>query len=246
MRTAVDFPCTLAGLPTRMSGARIAEAASGLRHDLFGLAVKPIEVEALVRKLRQLVINGGVARIMWDIDHAVHDEEGRPALGACEHDPDVPRTVLISLNRELLVDQPALMRSTAAHELGHAIFDMPSAFGRNARRVFRTMTTPAIARPGAPINWAEWRADEFMGAFLVPPDRLWHAVARQAGLQGLPFRWRANGRRAPHPIIEVDPADPALNCLTDDLAETFGVSPAFMAVRLRKAGAVLTAQSARR
>jgi len=56
--------------------------------------------------------------VAWDIDHPVHDDDGEPVLGVCEHDPAEPGTVMISLNGELLRDQPELLRSTAIHELG--------------------------------------------------------------------------------------------------------------------------------
>jgi hypothetical protein len=39
---------------------------------------------------------------VWDAAHPVHDEAGEPVLGVCEHDPQEPATVMISLNVENL------------------------------------------------------------------------------------------------------------------------------------------------
>ncbi len=76
-------------------------------------------------------------------------------LGVCEHDPQEPATVMISLNGELLGCQPEMLRSTAAHELGHAIFYMPAAVAKGSARAFRSGVI--AARDAAPIDWREWR-----------------------------------------------------------------------------------------
>jgi hypothetical protein len=103
-------------------------------------------------------VNGEAFAVCWGLDRPVHDEEGHEALGACETDPDLPGTVLISINESLLSHQPEVVRSTAVHEFAHAIFDMPAAISGHRRRAFRTSFAPALARPGAAMEWAEWRA----------------------------------------------------------------------------------------
>jgi hypothetical protein len=93
--------------------------------------------------------------------------------------PNCPTWVCISINTSLLAHQPEVIRSTAAREFAPAIFDMPAILevgpvrlaargiaqigsadlggGGNIRRTFRTTAAPTIARPGAPIDWVEWR-----------------------------------------------------------------------------------------
>ncbi len=131
---------------------------------------------------------------------------------------------------------PRPARSTAAHEFAHAIFDMPAAMGGDIRRTFRTSVAPAIARPCAPIDWVEWRADEFMGAFLVPADKLARLLPKHASALDLPFRWRAAPDGRSVPFVDLDPSEGTLGLLVDDLAEAFSVTAAFMSVRLAKGG----------
>ena len=191
---------------------------------------------ALTAKTARLVVNGKPITLSWGLDRPIHDENGHEALGVCENDPELPDTVMISVNASLLAHQPEVIRSTAAHEFAHAIFDMPAAMGGNIRRTFRTSVAPAIAKPGAPIDWVEWRADEFMGAFLVPADKLARVLPKHASALDLPFRWRAAPDGRSVPFVDLDPSEGSLGLLVDDLAEAFGVTAAFMSVRLAKGG----------
>lgn len=236
MVLSIAYPSTSAGVPHRLSAPAIAQIADDIRARLFGVPPRPIDVSALVAKTARLVINGRPIRLCWSLDHPVHDEDGHEALGVCENDPEMPDTVMISINASLLAHQPEVIRSTVAHEFAHAIFDMPAAMGRNIRRTFRSSMAPAIARPGAPIDWAEWRADEFMGAFLTPADKLARVLPKHASALGLPFRWRSAANGRPIPFVDVEPSEGVLGLLVDDLAQTFGVTPAFMSVRLAKGG----------
>ena len=191
---------------------------------------------ALIAKTARLVVNGKPITLSWGLDRPIHDENRHEALGVCENDPELPDTVMISVNASLLAHQPEVIRSTAAHEFAHAIFDMPAAMGGNIRRTFRTSVASAIARPGAPIDWVEWRADEFMGAFLVPADKLARVLPKHASALDLPFRWRAAPDGRSVPFVDLDPSEGTLGLLVDDLAEAFGVTAAFMSVRLAKGG----------
>jgi hypothetical protein len=194
---------------------------------------------ALIAKTARLAVNGRPITLSWGLDRPIHDDDGREALGVCENDPELPDTVMISINTSLLAHQPEVIRSTAAHEFAHAIFDMPAAMGGNIRRTFRTTAAPAIARPGAPIDWVEWRADEFMGAFLVPADKLARVLPKHASALDLPFRWRAAPDGRSVPFVDLDPSEGTLGLLVDDLAEAFGVTAAFMSVRLAKGGFIV-------
>jgi hypothetical protein len=102
--------------------------------------------------------------------------------------------------------------------------------GGNIRRTFRTSIGSAVSKLESPIDWVEWRADEFMGAFLVPADRLAHVLPRYASALELPFRWRAaqtlpiNKSGRPLPFVDLDPSEDLLGLLVDDLTEP-SVSP---------------------
>ena len=236
MVLAIAYPSTAAGDPHRLSAQKIASIASDIRSRLFGIQPRPVDVAALIAKTARLVVNGKPITLSWGLDRPIHDENGHEALGVCENDPELPDTVMISINASLLAHQPEVIRSTAAHEFAHAIFDMPAAMGGNIRRTFRTSVAPAIAKPGAPIDWVEWRADEFMGAFLVPADKLARVLPKHASALDLPFRWRAAPDGRSVPFVDLDPSEGTLGLLVDDLAEAFGVTGAFMSVRLAKGG----------
>lgn len=236
MVLAIAYPSTAAGDPHRLSAQKIASIASDIRSRLFGIQPRPVDVAALIAKTARVVVNGKPITLSWGLDRPIHDENGHEALGVCENDPELPDTVMISVNASLLAHQPEVIRSTAAHEFAHAIFDMPAAMGGNIRRTFRTSVAPAVAKPGAPIDWVEWRADEFMGAFLVPADKLARVLPKHASALDLPFRWRAAPDGRSVPFVDLDPSEGTLGLLVDDLAEAFGVTAAFMSVRLAKGG----------
>lgn len=236
MVLAIAYPSTASGDPHRLSAQTIGRIASDIRTRLFGVQPRPVDVAALIARTTRLVVNGKPITLSWGLDRPIHDENGLEALGVCENDPELPDTVMISINTSLLAHQPEVIRSTAAHEFAHAIFDMPAAMGGNIRRTFRTSVAPAIAKPGAPIDWVEWRADEFMGAFLVPADKLARVLPKHASALDLPFRWRAAPDGRSVPFVDLDPSEGTLGLLVDDLAEAFGVTAAFMSVRLAKGG----------
>jgi hypothetical protein len=112
---------------------------------------------------------------------------------------------------------------------------MPAAIGKGAGRAFRSRIG---SRPeGAPIDWREWRADEFMGAFLTPPRQLARAFAREAGELGLQLRWR--GTEIPTPSLSPGAVGwSTIDGIAGSLAEQFGVSESFIGVRLRRYGLV--------
>jgi hypothetical protein len=232
----VEYPCFGSGEPARLSADAIRRLGADLRQRLLGYTARPFEPTELFRRACELRVNGRRLRIAWDAEHAVHDEAGEPVLGVCEHDPHEPATVMISLNAELLGGQPEMLRSTAAHELGHAIFDMPAAVAKGAARAFRSGAV-AVRHP-APIDWREWRADEFMGAFLAPRRQLARAFAREAAAFGAAIRWKVIDE-IPTPCVAANEAGwPAIDAIAGALAEEFGVTSAFIGVRLRKYGLI--------
>ena len=228
----VEYPTTAGGEPARMSAAQVYEVAAAVRRQIGGFPKKPPAFKAIVGRTRSVSVNGRRLRLLWDIGGEVRDDRGRRVLGACMHDPGgPPNTVMIRVNGEHLKGQPEVIRSTAVHEFAHAIFDMPGVLGES-RRVFRTIAEPTASK-GNVLDWSEWRANEFMGGFLVPWDRLSRAVAAQAAVLGLRFRWRERAGKVMS-VISAEPQDERVGWLIDHLAEAFGVTPRFMATRLRK------------
>ena len=234
----VAYPSYPSGEPRPMKAAVVQDIATELRRQLFKGAARKIEVPELVRRAVQMKINGREVRFNWDIAHAIRCKDGEFLLGICEYDPQEPHSVMISIHSEL-VEEPELFRSTTAHELAHAIFDMPAGLGGKPRRVFRTRQD--LTRSVAPIDWREWRANEFMGTFLVPYHALSKDFARSVSGTDLRLRWRGNGEVPIPALLASETAGEAIDGITDLLAEEFGVSPAFMAVRLRKCGHVVAA-----
>jgi len=81
-------------------------------------------------------------------------------------------------------------------------------------------------------DWQEWRANEFMGAFLAPKDLLREYLLRVAVDLRLPLVGEGpidlpvlDGRRAGHDEVEA---------LAVELADLFGLSLPFIQVRLEK------------
>ena len=160
MPIVIDYPATAAGEPRPMNAAFLGGRAGALRRELFGVRAEPIEVAELAAKTKRLVVNGRRVRIAWDIEHDVRDNKGKPVLGLCEVDADAPDTVMISISGARLIDRPELFRSTAVHELAHAIFDMPAALGRKSRKAVYASGAETPSVGGGRIDWTEWRANK--------------------------------------------------------------------------------------
>ncbi len=234
MVASVEYPSFGSGEPVRLSAETIRALGADLRRRLLGFVVRPVNPDDLFRRTARLRVNGTQLRLVWDAEHPVHDEEGSPVLGVCEYDPAEPGEVMISLNSDLLEDRPELLRSTAAHELGHAIFDMPAALTAGSARAFRSgLKAPA---KDAPIDWREWRADEFMGAFLAPRRQLTRAFIREASAVGASIAWCGE---APTPCMKTSRNGwSAIEAIVAALAGEFGLSESFIVVRLRKYGLI--------
>jgi hypothetical protein len=237
MAVSVEYPSFGSGEPVRLSAEAIRTLGADLRRRLLGFVVRPLDPAALFRRTTRLRVNGRPLRLVWDAEHPVHDDKGIPVLGVCEHDPDEPDDVMISLNSDLLEDRPELLRSTAAHELGHAIFDMPAAMVGGTARAFRSRVEARAA--DAPIDWREWRADEFMGAFLAPRRQITRAFMREASAIGASIAWRGGDSDAPTPCMKASRNGwSAIEAIVTALAGEFGLSESFIAVRLRKYGMI--------
>ena len=114
--------------PKPIKATGIWAFAQGVRKQVMGTQHRRIaDVRALADRVGAVSINGIAYRLVWDFDHKVHDEDGRPVMGVCEHDPHEPGQVMISIDAAAGSERQDVERSTTLHELGHALFDMPAA-----------------------------------------------------------------------------------------------------------------------
>ncbi|MET3791805.1 ImmA/IrrE family metallo-endopeptidase [Aquamicrobium terrae] len=220
--------------PRLRSPQEVWAVATQLRRQVPGLGAGMHDGRELMAAVQHLEVNMRPIEIIWDGDHHVHDECGRPVFGVCETDRDNPGAALVSINGPLLCDRPDLMLSTVAHELGHVIFDVPAG-----HRHYRAVT-PTAASLLAAERICERRANEFMGALLVPAFELHRQLLLLAG------RERLKLCRAPHhgrpgcPIVDGRNDPDALAGVVAALGTQFGVSDSFIDVRLRRYGLVAT------
>jgi Zn-dependent peptidase ImmA (M78 family) len=131
-----------------------------------------------------------------------------------------------------------LLRSTLAHELGHVVFDAP---GWVLIPPDAPVCTGFSSKKKSARDPREARANEFMGALLVPASLLRVDLQRQAKRLRLPQSPR------PSTILAGAPAYDAVHLDGDSveeaifaLAERYGVSESFLQVRLERYDLVRT------
>lgn len=238
----IAYPIDMLSGPQGFEPTRVWAIAANLRRQIEAAAGRPPNVvEDLSAALPTIAVNGRTIAIAWDFRHPVHDDDGRPVLGVCETDPDDPATAYVSVNGPLLSARPDLMLSTAAHELGHAVFDVPAML-QNARAAGRRLRvlTPSLAALAHARDPRERRANEFMGGFLAPPFVVHRELLRRAREDGLPLARAPHLGRPAWPVVSGDSDPDSLAGLVDVLAQDFGVSPGFMSVRLQRYGLIST------
>lgn len=238
MPLAIAYP-PAAALNARRDAAvpAIRAVAAQVRRQLQpgadGLAV---QLPALLAASHQVEVNGQRLAVSWDTERALRDELGRPVLGMCDTDPDEPGWAYLAVDGPATLHRPDLALSTAAHELGHLLFDVPAALARGERR-YRAVarSAEALDRVG---RGAEARANEFMGALLVPPVMLHTRLLAHARSEGLRLARGPNQGRPGSPIVAAGNPAEALAGIAAALAGDFGVSERFIAVRLTRYGLV--------
>jgi hypothetical protein len=233
--------------PKRLKAETIWAIADAARMQVCGTTLRPkIEIAQIIRRTRNLVVNGMAFETHWEFDRPVVDDAGHPVAGAVEYDESSPRAALISINCDLLRGRDDLANSTVAHELGHAIFDTPSWIQQATCGEETAIEMPMHHFQPEPnddmyggslsasaIDWCEWRANEFMGAFLAPRNLLHRHLHKRAAALGVPLVEGAF--MADLPIVnERRASSEALEALLIELAEMFGLSIEFIRVRLRK------------
>ena len=239
MSIVVQYPHHAAsGAPQPLSAEALwAVAAQVRRQAMAGREGFALGAEALVAVAREVRANGRALAVAWDLANPVHDEAGLPVLGVCETDPELPDTALVSVNARMVAGRPDLAASTAAHELGHVLFDVPAALGAPARR-YRSVTADPDALLDRTAAASERRANEFMGALLAPPVPLHTRLLALARAEGLRLaRAPHEGRPASPVVAPGNPPDLVAGVLAA-LAAEFGVTERFVAVRAARYGLV--------
>lgn len=239
MSIIVEYPHHAAsGAPRPLSAQTLwAVAAQVRRQAMAGQDGVALPLDALVAATRAVSANGRSIEVAWELGHPVHDASGVAVLGVCETDPDMPGTALVSVNARMVAGRPDLAISTAAHELGHVVFDVPVALGAPARR-YRAVTAGPNALLDRTTAASERRANEFMGALLVPPvplhlRMLVHARSERLRTVHAPHRGRQGSR-----VLASDNPPEFVEGVVAALAGDFGVSERFIAVRLSRYGLV--------
>lgn len=222
--------------PRPMKAHEIWRVAEEARQQLLPRrARRCLDVDGLLRAAKKMLVNGVDITVHFDLDRAVRDAEGRDALGVTEADPAVPGMLLISLNSDFIAGRDYLLRSTIAHELGHALFDGPSMLQQARGATFALVTADEnhlgpTWRVRGRMDWPEFRANEFMGGFLTPRASLHAELVRRAISLQLPLR----DGGADHPVLRADGDPVRIEQLLFDLGERFGVSASLIEYRLRR------------
>jgi hypothetical protein len=218
--------------PEGLSAPEIWAVARRLRNQLVeDRFERRLAVDEVPSRLSRIDVNGVAFEIDWDLEHEVRNRAGKSVMGVTEYDKASPECVMVSVNGPKLRGLDTLLRSTIAHELGHVVFDAP---GWVLIPPERTISSGFSARTSA-RDPREARANEFMGALLVPASLLRVDLQRQAK------RHRLAQSSRPSTIMTGAPAYDAA-CLDADsveemifaLAERYGVSESFLRVRLER------------
>jgi hypothetical protein len=213
-----------------------AVAAQARRQLLGGSAELAVPLSAIVAAAAKICVNEWAFSVQWDLTQPLRDQAGRAVLGICDVDPAEPGWAYVSIDGPTVSSRPDLALSTAAHELGHLLFDVPHEMDGGSRR-YRAVARCASALEGT-NRGAEGRANEFMGALLVPPVPLHTRLLALARGEGLRLaRAPHEGRPASPVLAGGNPADTVAGVLAA-LALEFGVTERFIAVRAARYGLV--------
>jgi Zn-dependent peptidase ImmA (M78 family) len=236
----VDYPHWRPSFePRHLRREEIWKIADAARRQICGVAGRPkVALSQLMARTRRLRVNGISVDLHWELTESLADEFGNPAMGCTSHDERWSNAAMICLNAEAIGERDDLARSTAAHELGHSIFEAPAWIARREKRhddgpapQRRYQPSPDSERDAARMQWSEWRANEFMGAFLAPPRLLHLHAHKRAAALGLPMT--AGDRSLPIINSRKACAD-SIETVATELAEMFGVSIPFIQMRLQK------------
>lgn len=218
--------------PERLSAPELWSVAREVRRQLApGRFQRQLPLADVTQALPRLVVNGVGFDVEWDLDHRVFNPAGKEVMAVTEYDKASPDCVLVSVNGPKLAHAETLLRSTIAHEIGHLVFDAPGWVlvppAAPVKSGFAAIGTKACPR--------ERRANEFMGALLVPPELLRVDWQRQAKQHRFVPSERASAVISGAPAydgasLEREAVEEAIFAL----AERYGVSESFLSVRLER------------
>jgi hypothetical protein len=220
----------ISAMPAQLTAVEIWSVARTVRGQLAAdRAARKLEIESVAERASQLEINDISFDVAWDLEHTVLNRAGKPVMGVTEYDKASPDCVMVSVNGPELDGMEPLLRSTVAHELGHVVFDAPGW-------IRLPPSVPAYsdaASAGRDRDPREARANEFMGALLVPPALARIDLQRQAKRFRFPASPRPSSVIAGALAYDAGRLDrDAVEEMIFELAERYGVSGSFLRVRL--------------
>ncbi len=243
MPITVEYPHSpITAEPARLSARQVWGVAQAVRKQVVEDAfARKLDAAVVASSAGELDVNGIAFSAHWDLEHAVLNEAARPVMGTAEFDPVQPDSIYVSINGVALGGRDDLLRSTVAHELGHVVFDAPGWIQRatvlhvagfdGGARIDKE--TSGAGQGDPPVEWREFRANEFMGAFLAPPGLL------RVDLQRFAKRYRFERSSVPSRVLRGAPAydaraleEEAVREVVFGMAEQYGLSEPFIRVRL--------------
>lgn len=129
----LNYPHVRSSLePKRLRKEEIWQIGEVARSQICGASQRPkVELARVVARARHFKVNGLSFVAHWELGRPVTDDMGNAVMGAVEYDESWPTAAMIYVNGDVIADRDDIARSTAVHELGHAIFDAPSWIQRS-------------------------------------------------------------------------------------------------------------------
>lgn len=221
--------------PVQLSNREIWTVAQQVRGQLLADPLeRRLDLDLVEEKAGQFEVNGIRYGVLWDFEHDVRNAEDTEVLGVTEYHDSTPLHVLVSINGPRLRDADYLLRSTIAHELGHVVFDAP---GWLALRGHDFVQVASEINPRITSQWnpMEVRANEFMGALLVPASLIRVDWLRLAKRNRLPLSQKPSQVLTGAPAVDGRALDPETAMeIMFSLGELYGVSADFIRVRLAR------------
>ena len=221
--------------PEQLTSREIWAVAHQVRNQLLDNTLdRQIDLSQIEEKAARFEVNGIRYGVLWDFEHDVRNARDDEVMGVTEYHDTTPMHVLVSINGPRLRSLDTLLRSTVAHELGHVVFDAP---GWLAVRGDAFVQVASAFNPGplAQRDPKEVRANEFMGALLVPAPLIRVDWLRLVKRNRLPLSPKPSQVIIGAPAVDGTAinAEAAMEILYA-LGELYGVSSDFIRVRLAR------------